>query len=104
MANYYITGVWKDNDTITHYAVHPIDADGNFTRKSTKTSKAEAIKLVEATGNKVTTLTWNYAGANWHIGQPVSVVGSGTDKYLKSAPDDKVSDNLGHLICWNRYV
>jgi hypothetical protein len=106
MADYYISGVWKDtNGTITDYAFHLINsATKKFPTKSTKMSKAAAIKLVETVGNTVTTLTWGYLAGGWIIGQPVSVAGSGTDKYLKSAPDSKVSDNLGHLICWNCYI
>jgi hypothetical protein len=96
--------VWKEDGVISHFAFHAIHADGRFTVKATKMAKADAIKLLETTGNTATTLTWNYALGNWTVGQPVSVAGNGADKYLKSAPDNKVSDNLGHLICWNCYV
>ena len=104
MAAYYITGVWKESGTITHYTFHAILANGNFTTKATKTAKANAIRLLENTGNKATTLMWNYTSGSWDIGQPVSMAGSGANKYLKSAPDNEVSDNLGHLICWNCFI
>ena len=104
MAKYNITGVWKDNNgTITHYAFHSADTVNKF-GPLTKRSKAEAIRIVETSGNSVMTLVWNYVKCGWYDGEEVYVAGTGTNKYLKSKPDVKVSDNLDNLICWNGFI
>jgi len=96
MAIYRISGVWKDGETITHYAFHTI-ANGTISRASKKT-KVQAVALVEAPENTTTTYMWNYKDAHWIIGEAVSVVNGANGKFLRSHPDGKVSDNLGHLI------
>lgn len=97
MANYKISGVWKRNGVISHYAVHTENADGSHT-KSVKTTKTDAIALVEKHGNSVYTWIWSYNRASWTLGEKVHVVGAGNNKYLRSNPDSKVTDNLDHLI------
>lgn len=99
MATYGITGVWKDaKGVITHYAFHLKDAtDGTYGRADKKT-KAQAVALVEATVNSAHTLVWNYTTAGFRTGEQISVVGNGTNKYLRSDPDNKLTDNLAHLI------
>jgi hypothetical protein len=98
MATYRISGVWKDSsNVITHYAFHQITSPGKVTRASKKT-KAQAIALLEVTGNTATTWMWDYSNSSWKIGETVTVVGYGTAKYLRSNADNKLTDNLGHLI------
>lgn len=97
MADYRISGVWKDaNNVITHYAFHTV-GETSTTRASKKT-KADAIKLVETAGNTVYTWLWNYVYAGWRVGERVSVVNGVNGKFLRSNADNKLSDNLGHLI------
>lgn len=97
MAIYRISGVWKDEKgVITHYAFHLIDGQKKY--KASKKTKLEAIKIVESTDNKVMTWIWNYSSAMWSDGETVSVVNGISGKYLRSNPDNKLSDNLGHLI------
>lgn len=97
MGKYRISGVWKDaNNVITHYAFHEVG--DNSTSRAMKKSKAHAIALVEAKGNDVVTWVWNYRQASWNVGENVSVVNGTNGKYLRSNPDDKLTDNLGHLI------
>ena len=97
MAQFRISGVWKDtNHVITHYAFHTVH-EGTATRAN-KTSKAQAISLLETSGNSATTWVWNYSIANWSIGEKVEVVNGSHGKYLRSNPDNKLTDNLGHLI------
>ncbi len=93
---YRISGVWKDGDTITHYAFHRMT--GNIAALPTKVTKARAIELVEDTANTVSTRVWNYSQTNWYIGESVHIVGTGADRYLRSNPDNRLTDNLGHLI------
>lgn len=103
MPTFRISGVWKNSsNVITHYAVHSVYADG-ITR-STKTTKIQAIALVEANGNVVTTWVWNYSNVNWTIGEKVYVVNGPNGKYLRSNPDNQKTDNLGHLIDYDWIV
>lgn len=97
MLIYRISGVWKDTTgVITAYAFHTVTATG-ITRAAKKT-KAQAIAILETAGNSATTWVWNYQTASWNIGETVTVVGTGNNKYLRSNPDNRLTDNLGHLI------
>jgi hypothetical protein len=97
MTLYRISGVWKNvNDVITHYAFHSV-GESSISR-AMKTTKIDAIKLLETIGNSATTWTWNYKTAGWNIGENVEVVDGANGKYLRSNPNDRTTDNLGHLI------
>ena len=97
MAKYRISGVWKDSDNvITHYAFHTV-GEKSISRAS-KTSKVEAIKLLETNGNSAVTWVWSYLTAGWKIGENVEVINGTNGKYLRSNPDSTKSDNLAHLI------
>ena len=97
MATFMISGVWKDSkNVITHYAFHTV-SEGSTSRASKK-SKADAITLLETYGNTAKTWVWNYTRANWDVGEDVKVVNANNGKYLRSDPDNKLTDNLGHLI------
>lgn len=100
MAHYAISGVWKDaNGTITDYAIHSADKEKNTVdNPAKKYSKAEAIRLLDNTQNSARTLLWNYTSKNWNWGTTVNVVGTATDKYLRTTQDGNVRDNLDHLI------
>jgi hypothetical protein len=95
MAQYEISGVWKDsNGVITHYTIH----EEKTGWKGVKTSKSDALKLIDTPHSKATTIIWNYKTSNWVIGEPVHVVDGSNGKFLRSNPDGKASDNLAHLI------
>lgn len=97
MPKFRISGVWKNNDNvITHYAFHTVDE--HSTTRATKKTKADAIKLLESSGNVATTWVWNYNQSRWNIGENVEVVDGHDGKYLRSNPNDERTDNLGHLI------
>src|SRR5262245_9025512 len=97
MAQYRISGVWKNsNNIITHYAFHTVGE--RYTTKAQKKTKLEAIALLEVPGNIAYTWVWNYNLAKWDIGEKVEVVNGIGGKYLRSNPDNKLTDNLGHLI------
>lgn len=100
MSEYRITGVWKNSGVITHYAVHTATKNpegGHLISLATKMSKAEAIALLEKNSNSAKTLMWNYTAATWNTGEDVHVVGA-NPKYLRTNQDNKVKDNLLHLI------
>ena len=81
MADYRISGVWKDaNNVITHYAFHTVGQ--NSVSRSHKISKAQAITLVETAGNTVVTWIWNYLNCQWKIGETVQVVNGHYGKFL----------------------
>ena len=98
MAKYRISGIWKDdNNVITHYAVHTESKDNKVSRAK-KTSKADAVKLLDGTGDEAVTWLWDYSKSKWSIGGLVHVVNGSSGKYLRSDHDNKSFDNLGHLI------
>lgn len=97
MAKYRISGIWKNDDNvITAYAFHT--AGENSMGRAVKKSKAQAIALLETSGNSAMTCTWNYSTAKWNLGETVTVVNGTNGKYLRSNPDNKLTDNLEHLI------
>lgn len=97
MAKFKISGVWKDsNQVITHYAFHTVDDKSIY--RAVKKSKVEAISLLEKQGNSAITWIWNYKRGGWDNGETVEVVNGKNGKYLRSNPDNTVTDNLGHLI------
>jgi len=92
-----ISGVWKNPENIiTHYAFHTVNTTS--TSRAVKKSKSEAIRLLEIAGNTATTWVWNYKKAFWEVGEKVEVVNGPEGKFLRSNPNDKTTDNLGHLI------
>lgn len=97
MAQYLISGIWKDeDDVISAYLFHTIEGDslGKYVKKT----KAEAIALLEISGNKAMTMMWNYSKTEWTAGELVQVVNGADGKYLRTNPDNKLTDNLQHLI------
>ena len=97
MAQFRISGVWKDaNSVITDYAVHTVNPNG--VTRAGKMAKAQAIRLLEEPENSAVTWMWNYKTAAWSIGENVQVVNNKDGKYLRSDPDNRLTDNLGHLI------
>jgi len=100
MAEYRVTGVWKNLGIITHYAVHLRTKNtegGHLIYPAKKMTKADAILLLEKSDNSAKTLIWNYNSATWDTGEDIHVVGA-NPKYLRTNHDNKVKDNLLHLI------
>lgn len=97
MTKFRISGVWKNsNNVITAYSFHTVEETG--TSRAKKTPKTEAIALLEKAGNTATTWMWNYLEGRWKVGENVTVVNGSTGKFLRSNPDNKLTDNLAHLI------
>ena len=97
MAEYKISGDCKDsNDVITHYAFHTVSKDG--ISQATKKSKTQTIHLIGNDANSALTWIWNYKKSFWDKGEKVTVVNGSSGKYLRSNSDNKVTDNLEHLI------
>lgn len=81
---------------ITNYAFHTVGE--NSVSRAIKKSKAQAIALLETHSNTATTWEWNYTQSKWNVGKNVEVVNGINGKYLRSDPDNKLTDNLDHLI------
>jgi hypothetical protein len=97
MSEYRVSGIWiNQNQVITHYAFHTVGV--NSTSKAIKTTKSDAIAMLEKSGNTAVTWVWNYKTSGWSIGETVEVVHGENGKYLRSNRDDKLTDNLRHLI------
>lgn len=97
MAEYGISGIWKNSDDeVTHFAVHEIKLKKALNPE--KISKVDTIDLLENKENLAYTLVWNYKNAMWKVEQEVSVIIGENEKYLRSDPDDKITNNLSHLI------
>lgn len=97
MAEFRISGIWKNNDNvITHYAFHTVGQDS--TSRAEKIGKVQAIALLETRGNTAYTWVWKYTQAGWRIGEQVEVVNGRSGKFLRSNPDNSLTDNLAHLI------
>lgn len=99
MAEYRITGIWKDSaGVISHYAVHTMrkPEQVELIGRAVKMSKSQTIALLE-NGNTAKTLLWNYSSAQWLTGEDIHVV-NGNPKYLRTNHDNVLKDNLLHLI------
>ena len=97
MGLYRISAVWIDNESnITDYAVHKVSAKS--VSKATKLSKEKTIALLETRGNAATTWLWNYSRASWLVGENIEVVAASTGKYLRSNPNNRLTEHLAHLI------
>ncbi len=96
---YRISGVWKDSENvITHYAFHTLNENTNTVSRAVKKTKDDAILLVVNPNNEAVTWIWNYNTAKWSLGETVEVINGRSGKYLRSNPDNKLTDNLAHLI------
>ncbi|WP_295715218.1 DUF3892 domain-containing protein [Mucilaginibacter sp.] len=94
MAKFKISGVWKDaNGVITHYAVHEVIEPIIY--RAEKTDKTIALKLLSNPLNEAVTWIWDYQTCFWRDGEQVEVFNR---KYLRSNPDNKMTDNLAHLM------
>lgn len=99
MALYRISGIWKNpSGTITHYGFHTANVSNNTATRIEKVTKENAVKRLDNTINKATTWVWNYKLSRWSIGENVEVVNGENEKFLRSNPDKKETNNLEHLI------
>ncbi|WP_134385247.1 DUF3892 domain-containing protein [Flavobacterium psychrophilum] len=95
-ANYYITGVWKDNQKrITDVMLHLINASGTFKTKGTKTNKKDVIHLIK-NGKEIKTLVWDYP--NWSAGALVTYETVNNEEYLRSVKDASTKNNLDNSL------
>ena len=97
MADYRISGFWKDTTgVIAHYAVHII-YERTMTRAQ-KLSKEEVIRLVNDPGNTTFTWLWDYDTNAWRDDEKIFVARQGLKKILRCASNSNKTDDLAHLI------
>jgi len=92
--NYFISGVWKDSERITHVMLHNAQPDGSFNR-GIKVSEKYVIELLKK-GERAGTITWKYPG--WYIGAEVDYIESDNNEFLRTDRNDTAVDNLDNLI------
>lgn len=94
-ADYFISGVWKDNsERITDVLLHTVNDDNSF-QFGVKTSESSAINLIKVK-KTIKTITWNYPG--YDIGSLVTVVNIGNKEYLRTVANATAKDNLDNSI------
>lgn len=94
-ADYFISGVWKDNsDRITDVMLHTVN-DNNSFQLGVKTSESSAISQLKL-NRTIKTITWGYP--DWHIGAAVTYVTIGSNEYLRTVANSTVKDNLDNSI------
>jgi hypothetical protein len=101
MADYAISGVWKDSKgVITHCAVHEISIINSFPIYSfaEKYSKERVLTLFDNQQNTIRTIVWDYAYGTWKQGAFVRPYRNGTNIYFRTIQDGTVKDNLDNLI------
>lgn len=96
MAQYRISGVWKDKDLVIAYAVHQIFEGA--TSKAKKLTSQQTIELLEMRDNTATTWIWNYTTGRWNVGDKVVIANEGDGKYLCCSRANKLTHQLNHLI------
>ena len=95
MAQYYVTGVWKDNQgEITHVLLHSLT--GNDLNSGEKITGSDAIALIKS-GHTLHTLRWNYATATWTPGSRIVVVKL-LEEFLKTIPGTPLYEQIESMI------
>lgn len=98
LADYFISGVWKDQlERITDVMLHVVN-DNNSFQLGVKTSESSAIALLNSK-KTIKTITWDYPG--WNIGASVIVHAVGNKEYLKTVANATLKDNLDNSINMN---
>jgi hypothetical protein len=95
LADYFISGVWKDNsERITDVMLHTVN-DNNTFNLGVKTSETNAINQLKLK-KTIKTITWGYP--EWQIGASVTVINIGGVEYLKTVGNATIKDNLDNSI------
>jgi hypothetical protein len=101
MAEYRISGIWKNGEVITHYSVHlrtkNANGIGHTIEPAVKMTKAATVTLLQNQQNNAKTYLWNYTSAGWSAGSDIHVVNA-NPPFLRTNHDNIVKDNLLHLV------
>ena len=102
MANYYISGVWEDDEAkITSVTLHLI-IDGIFC-KGVKTKRADVLKNL-LNRDKIWALLWDYEKHIWIKGPELKLIKlPGTIK-LPSVNNNTFNDALDNLISYKGVI
>lgn len=101
MAEFRISGIWKNGEVITHYAVHlrtrNAKNDGYVIGHAVKMTKLDTVALLQNQENSAKTYLWNYKSARWSAGSNIHLVNA-NPPFLRTNHDNIVKDNLLHLV------
>ena len=109
MANFYVSGVYKNADgIITHLVVHAeiTEDPANNTfwfGKGVKMTEKEVIALRNA-GNVLQVILWNFSDQLWNAKAEINVIGADYNAYLRSTPDKSLADNLDNLLTGTAFI
>jgi len=102
VADYYISGVWKDSqERITSVMIHPVSDDNSFNTKGIKTSKVDTIALLK-NKKRIMTITWNYPA--WNRGAYVTYEATNGQEYLRTVPNSTTKDNLDNSFPFYKFI
>lgn len=92
--NYFISGVWKDSERITHVMLHKALDDGSFL-VGEKKSEQEVINILKQ-NKRIRVIIWNYPG--WVRMAEVEYVEGKDKEFLRANRNKTEKDNLDNLI------
>jgi hypothetical protein len=100
-ADYFISGVWKDNaGDVTHVMLHEVNEKNEY-KKGEKNPLRTVINLINR--NKlVMTITWGYPG--WKKGALVTVVSENGKEYLRTVANATEKDNLDNSLQMKDFI
>lgn len=103
VANYYITGVWKDaQGRISYVMLHDVFDNNNFNaNRGVKTSRADAIRLLK---NHFSIMTLTFAYPGWNRGAYVIYETVGLQEFLKTVPNSTTKDNLDNSFPFDSFL
>jgi len=101
MAEYRISGIWKNGEIITHYAVHLRTRNANndvyIIERADKMTKIATVTLIQNKQNSSKTYLWNYSTSKWNTGGEILIVNE-NPPFLRTTHDEIIKNNLLHLI------
>ncbi|MFN3773482.1 DUF3892 domain-containing protein [Cloacibacterium normanense] len=97
--NYFISGVWKDSERITHVMLHKALDNGSFL-VGEKKSEQEVIKLLKQ-NKRIRVIIWDYPG--WLGMAEVEYVKGKDKEFLRTNRNKTDKDNLDNLILMHAF-
>lgn len=98
MATYYISGIWREHDEITHVMLHALE--GNKVYKGSKVAESVIVRYMAK--NEFYTATWNYTAGGWDIGSKVEKVQSHSRQRISQ--DRLLTRNLLQLLDYSEIL
>ena len=100
MSTYYVSGVWFENDAISHVAVHEV-RDG-CVGKATRLSLEQLATGMEY--HQFFTAVWNYYKGAWTPGTALQVFKENGQPVIQCSTDGRQRIDLGNLLQMGQFV